>query len=170
MLRSAQPTRRPPPSSDAPIPPAPTERDAQWAVLLGGRQALIRAGWGRRIRAWQAAAPEVQESFGFNKYWRSVFKRIGRLDLVDPRWLDELDALGATLKQLRWLAGPGDGHLPEKVARREALVRYLRDVDTGNPPAGGFEALMASQPKTGVGTRSQRKKRERKHGRGHGRG
>lgn len=152
------------PSSDAPWPPAPTSRDDLWAVLLGGQELLARAGWGRRVRTWQAAPPEVQDAFGFDSYWQAVFKRIGRLDSVDPRWLDEFDRLGATLKQLRWLAGPGDGCLPERIARREALATYLRDVAAGRP-VGSFRALMAQSPKVGVGARLAAPRRARRQAR-----
>lgn len=155
-IRAAAPRPAPPPTHDAPWPPAPTVRDAQWAVLLGGRAALARAGWGRRTRAWEAAPQDVRDAIGYDKYWCAVFKRIGRLDLVDPRWLDELDRLGATLKQLRWLAGPGDGCLPERVARRAALAAYLREVAAGRPPAGGFPALTEAHRKVGVGARPAR--------------
>src|ERR1700735_3131320 len=101
-------------SSDAPWPPVATSRDDMWIILLGGREKMDKAGWGRRIRAFQAASADVQDAFGFDNYWLAVIKRIGRLDSVDPRWLDELDGLGASLFQLRWVSAPGDGYLPER--------------------------------------------------------
>lgn len=152
---------RQPPPADAPWPLMPTSRDDLWAVLLGGRDALALAGWGRRIRAWQEAPQDVRDAFCFDKYWHAVFKRIGKLDSVDPRWLDELDRLGATLKQLRWLAGPGDGCLPERVARRAALAGYLRECLAGRPPEGGWAAVAAGQPKVGVGARPARRRARR---------
>jgi hypothetical protein len=121
----------------------------------------VRAGWGRRVRAWSGASLEVQNELAWSKYWFAVFKRILRFDLLDPRWLDELDGLGATLKQLRWLAGPGDGCLPERVARRAALVGYLRAAAAGRVPAGGFPAVMASEPRVGVGARKSKSKKRK---------
>jgi hypothetical protein len=143
---------------DAPWPPAKTTRDARWAALLGGQSALARAGWGRRIRAYQAAPPEVQDSFGFDDYWSAVIKRIGRLDSIDPRWLDELDRYGASLKQLRWLAGPGDGYLPEKIQRMRILLCYLRDRARGLDP-GRWVDVAAKVVKVGVGARPTQRKR-----------
>jgi len=156
----APPPRPRPPTSDAPWPPAPTSRDDLWAVLLGGRERLALAGWGRRTRAFQSATPETQDAFGFDGNWRAVFKRIGRLDSVDPRWLDELDRLGATLYQLRWLAGPGDGCLPERVARKTALAAYLRAVGAGRPPDGGWQAVAAGQPRVGAWAPTKRRARK----------
>jgi hypothetical protein len=101
----------------------------------------------------------VQQRFAFDKYWTSVLKRIGRLDDIDPRILSELDRLGATLKMLRWLAGPGDGCLPERVARYERLAAYLREVAAGRRPAGGFPAVAAAEPKVGVGARPTRSRK-----------
>jgi hypothetical protein len=161
-LRAAPPRPRPPPTWDAPRPPAPTLRDERWAALLGGRAALARAGWGRRARAWGAAPQDVRDLFLFDAYWHAVLKRIRRLDDVDPRWLDELDALGVTLKQLRWLAGPGDGCLPEKVTRQAALATFLRDVAAGRRRPAEFEAVKTAHPKVGVGARPKRKRKQRR--------
>ena len=149
-------------TSDAPYPPAATTRDGLWAVLLGGREKMAAAGWGRRIRAFHDATQDVRDAFGFDKYWEAVFKRIVRLDSVDPRWLDALDRLGASLKQLRWLAGPGEGCLPERVARFGALMSYLRAVAGGRYPDGGWKAVAAGQPKVGVGARPPKKRKRQK--------
>lgn len=95
-------------------------------------------------RAWVLAEParRAPRSTGAANDARAIAS-------LPPSWGERLDALGATYRHLRWLAGAaGAAHVVERCARYEALV-WLLSTCKRELRFRAFRALCAEFPRVG---------------------
>lgn len=110
----------------------------------------------RRAKGWCHATPDVR--IELTRQQASDYRRVASLGNA---WGNKLDALGASMWMLRWVAGAAaPRHMLERELRYRSLVRLLEETAPGEDRRLAFRALMASRPKLGASGERAEKKRQ----------